>query len=135
MRDHTDADTAARIQDQVPDEPGDTRQAALRAMLEPYLAQAVAACWEAQDVLAAAGDARQAFEQAQAAGSPHAEAMEQEVAELSRRAAELAVQADLRSQEAEGAARAVRIARRGETWTPVDRDDDLAESFGLARSA
>ena len=135
LRDDTDAATATHIWDQVPAGPDDARQAALRALLEPWLIQAVAACWDAQDALDAAGKAGQAFEQAQATGNSHAEALEQEAAGLSRRAAELAVRADLCSQEAEGAARAVRIAERGEAWAPVDRDAEFAQSFGLAWSA
>lgn len=135
LRDDTDAATAGHIRDHVLSGPGDARQAALRALLEPQLAQAVAACWDARDALAAAGDVWRAVERAQAAGSPHAEAMEQEAAELSRHAAELAVQADLCSQEVEGIARAVRVAERGEAWMPADRDAEFAESFGLAQPA
>ena len=135
LRDDTDADTAQHIRDHLPAEPDNARRPALRALLETYLARAVAACWDARDALATAGEAAQALEQAQAAGSPFAEALEQEAANLHHRAAALAVQADLSTQEAEGAARAVRIAERGETWAPVDPDAEFTESFGLVRSA
>ena len=57
------------------------------------------------------------------------------MAGTSRRAAELIVQADLRSQEAEGAPQTAWIAEHGETWAPMDRDAEFAESFGLLRSA
>ncbi len=55
--------------------------------------------------------------------------------ELTFRAVELLVEAYRSNEEAEGVARAVGIARRGETWAPINRHGDIEELFGLKRSA
>jgi hypothetical protein len=135
LRDAADADAAEYIRDQVTSEPGDVRRAALQAVLEPLLAQAVAACRDAHDAAVVASEAQQQLVRAQTEGGFWMEPLEDRANELSGRAAELLVQAHLCSEEAEGAARAVRIAERGEIWTPLDRDADIEELFGLARSA
>lgn len=135
LRDAADAGTAEYIHQHVPSEPGEVRQVALQRVLEPLLTQAVAACRDAHDAAVAAGEAQQQLVQAKTEGGFWIEALGQRADELSERAAELLVQAHLCTEEAEGAARAVRIAERGETWAPVDRDAEFAEAFGLARSA
>ncbi|UZO94699.1 hypothetical protein [Roseomonas mucosa] len=135
LRDAADAGTAEYILANVRSEPGEARQAALRGVLEPLLTQAVKVCREAHDAAVAAGEAHQALVRAQTEGGYWIEPLEHQAEELSARAAELLVQAQLCSEEAEGAARAVRIAERGETWAPVDRDAEFAEAFGLARLA
>lgn len=135
LRDAADADTAEYIHGHVPNEPGKERQAALRDVLQPLLAQAVAACCDAHDAAVAAGEAQQHLVHALTTGGFWIEPISQRADELSERAAELLVQAHLRTEETEGAARAVRIAQRDEAWAPVDRDAEFAEAFGLARSA
>lgn len=135
LRDAADAGTAEYIREHVPSEPGEVRRAALQRVLEPLLTQAVAACREAHDAAVAASEVHQELVRAQTEGGYWVEPLETRAEELSGRAAELLVQAHLCSEEAEGAARAVRIAERGETWAPVDRDAEFAEAFGLARSA
>ncbi|WP_424140112.1 hypothetical protein [Roseomonas chloroacetimidivorans] len=132
LRDAADAGTAEYIREHAPSESGEVRQEALQRVLEPLLTQAVWACRDAHD---AAGEAQQQLVHVQTEGGFWIELIAQRADELSERAAELLVQAHLCTEEAEGAARAVRIAERGETWAPVDRDAEFAEAFGLARSA
>lgn len=132
LRDAADAGTAEYILANVPSEPGEARQAALRAVLKPLLTQAVTVCREAHDAAVAAGEAHQALARAQTEGGFWIEPLEQQAEELSARAAELLVQAHLCSEEAEGAARAVRITERGETWAPANHDVEFAETFGVA---
>ncbi|GAV34201.1 hypothetical protein ROTAS13_01864 [Roseomonas sp. TAS13] len=135
LRDAADASTAEYIRKHVPSEPGEARQAALRGVLEPLLTQAVTVCRDAHEAAVAAGEAHQALARAQTEGGFWIEPLEEQAEELSARAAELLVQAQLCSEQAEGAARAVRIAQGGKTWAPADRDTEFAEAFGLACSA
>jgi hypothetical protein len=54
---------------------------------------------------------------------------------LTERAAVLLVEAHVQSEEAEGAARAVGFALRGEAWTPRDVAAEMEELLGLLRAA
>jgi hypothetical protein len=47
----------------------------------------------------------------------------------------LLIEAHARVEEAEGVARAVEMARRGETWTPRDIRAEEAALFGVVGSA
>jgi hypothetical protein len=59
------ADAAEYIRDQLTSEPGDARRAALQAVLEPLLAQAVAACRDTHDAAVVASEAQQQLVRAQ----------------------------------------------------------------------
>ncbi|HUB48231.1 MAG TPA: hypothetical protein VMB73_24905 [Acetobacteraceae bacterium] len=48
------------------------------------------------------------------------DALERRLNELEREAADLLVDAYVHNEEAEGVARAVRLARSGQAWTPYD---------------
>ena len=135
LRDAVDASTAEHILNQVPGEPGEARLSALDALLSPLLAQAVNACREAHDAAVAAGEAQQQLVRAQIEGGFWLEPIEERANELTFRAVDLLVEAHRSNEEVEGVARAVGIARRGETWAPIDRHGDVEELFGLKRSA
>ncbi|WP_076970455.1 hypothetical protein [Roseomonas mucosa] len=135
LREASDASTAEYIREHVPSEPDEVRQAALQRVLAPLLTQAVAACRDAHDAAVAAGEAHQQLVLAQIEDGFGIEALGQRADALSERAAALLVQAHLCTEEAEGAARAVRIAVQGGTWAPADRNAEFAEAFGLAWKA
>lgn len=135
LRHAVDASTAEYIINHVADEPGEARQAALDALLSKVLAQAVTACRDAHDASLAAGEAQQQLLQAQTEGGFWLEPIEERSNELTFRAVELLVEALRSSEQAEGVARAVGIARRGETWAPYDRDADFEEFIRSVEAA
>ena len=135
LRDAVDASTAEHILNQVAGEPGEARLSALDALLSPVLAQAVTACREAHDAAVVAAEAQQQLLRAQTEGGFWLEPIEERANELTFRAVELLVEAHRSSEEAEGVARAVGIARCGETWAPINRHGDIEEMFGLKQSA
>jgi hypothetical protein len=116
---HTaDAEMADHIINHVRPEPGPQRRASLEALLEPMVISAVAACRTAHDAALAAMEAQQRVVDAQTQGGYWLQPMEERAEGLTVTAAQLLVEAHLRSEEAEGANRAVRMAMRGETWVP-----------------
>ena len=54
---------------------------------------------------------------------------------MTERAAVLLIEAHVRSEEAEGAARAVGLALRGEAWSPRNVAAEMEELLGLRRAA
>lgn len=120
LRRRVDARTAKYIADQVPPEPGEARRAALEALLAPLVEEAVRACRDAHDAALANAEAQRRRLEAATAGRPWAEHLRGRADEAARRAAELLIEAHARCEEAEGAARAVDFARRGEPWRPHD---------------
>lgn len=68
----------------------------------------------------AAADARPRVVQARIVGGYWIEALGQRRDTLEQAAAALLLEAHWRSEEAEGVARAVRLARNGRAWTPFD---------------
>ena len=135
LRDAVDASTAEHILNQVSVEAGQARQSALDALLSPLLAQAITSCREAHDAAVAAAEAQQQQLRAQTEGGFWLEPVEERANKLTYRAVELLVEAHRSSEEVEGVARAVGIARRGETWAPIDRHGDIEDLFGLKRPA
>ena len=118
LRERADAETAARVACD------DASAAAwppeaLRAVLAPVVAAAVAACWSARDAGAASVEARRALALAQTTreGWIHSRRMRAET--LGRTWATLLLAAHARVAEAEGVARAVSFAERGERWAPA----------------
>lgn len=136
LRDAVDANTADHIANHVQDELGERRQADLDALLEPVVQQAVTGCRDAHDAAVAAGEAQQVLLHAQTQGSAWLEPIEAKAERLTTLAVELLVEAHRQTEEAEGVARAVGIARRGETWKPLDRHVSSAfDMFGIVQSA
>jgi hypothetical protein len=132
LRDRTDAETAEHILNQIV-ETGEARTHALDALLEPVVARAVTVCRAAHDAAGEAVEARQVLLRALTARHPWIEPSQERAETLTFKATELLIEAHVRSEEAEGVARAVGIARRGETWTPRDPQADAAALFfGMA---
>ena len=135
LRDAVDANTADHIANHVREEPGTYRQAALAELLDLVLQGAVTACRDAHDAAVAAAEAQQTLIHAQTEGGYWLEPLETKAEDLTEHAVELLVEAHRRSEEAEGVARAVGIALRGENWKPVARHETVEELFGIVRSA
>jgi hypothetical protein len=131
LRDRTDAETAEHILNHVP-ETGERRRAALDALLEPVVARAIDACRAAHDLSVETTYAHQAMVRAQMYWRPGVAPLQQRAETLTLKTVELLVEAHARVEAAEGVARAVGIAQRGETWTPRDVRADEKALFGLA---
>ena len=121
LRDRVDAATAEYILNQFGGV-GGPPAGALAALLDPVVARAITACRAAHD---AAAEAQQAPRNAWPAGQERVEA-------LALRMVSLFIEALVAAEEAEGVARAVGLARRGEPWTPRDLRADEAALFGEA---
>lgn len=136
FRHRVDAEAAEHILNHIDSNPGPARVSALRGLLAPLVAAAVQACREARRAAVAADEARRRVARAKAEGGYWVEALEERAEMLSRRAAELLIAAFVWSEEAEGVARAVSLARRGQAWTPLDVQAEAeALFFGAARAA
>jgi hypothetical protein len=127
---HTaDAEMADHIMNHVRPEPGPQRRASLEALLEPVIVRAVTACRAAHDTALAAMEAQQRVVDAQSQGGYWLQPLEERAETLTITAAQLLVEAHLRSEEAEGANRAVRMAMHGETWMPFVLQDEAEGLF------
>ena len=135
LREAVDASTAEHIANNVLEEPGQRRHAMLKALLDPALERAIIACRDAHDAGVAAAEAQQTLVHAQTKGGYWLDPLEAKAEALTLRAVELLVDAHRHSEEAEGIARAVGIALRGEPWAPPGRHDTADQLFGIARSA
>jgi hypothetical protein len=132
QRGRVDADTAEYILNHFADASG-TWQGALDEVLDPVVTRAVAACHAAYDVSVDAAAARQVLLDAQMAGHVWIAPLRQRAEALTRKTAALLIEAHARAEEAEGVARAVGLARRGEPWTPRDPMAEAEALFGMAR--
>ena len=120
LRDLVDADTAEHIVNQIPDvDPG--RRAMLDGLLQPHLAAALAACPQAHDV----SEIMRVLTQAKTGGHAWLDPLQERAEALALRMAEAMVAAHTRAEEASGVARAVGLARCGETWTPRNANADM----------
>jgi hypothetical protein len=131
LRDRTDAETAEHILNHVP-ETGAKRQVALDALLEAVVARAVGACRAAHDLSLETTYAHQAMVRAQMYWRPGVPPLQERAEALTLTTVKMLVEAHARVEEAEGVARAVGIAQRGETWTPRDVRADEKALFGMA---
>ena len=120
LRRVVDRRTAEHILNEVPSEPGEVRTAMLAGMLEPLVAAAVEACRVSHDTSCDLVAAQRLLLEAESSGSLWTEKLGERADALSVRSAELLIEAHLRYEEVEGAARAVEGALRGEPWTPYD---------------
>ncbi len=136
LRHRVDAEMAEHILNHVRPEPGLQRRADLAALLVPVVARGIEACRVAHDAALAATKAQQRVVEAQSEGGYWLAPMEERAEALSTAAAQLLVDAHVRTEEAEGAARAVGMAVRGETWVPFNLQAEAeALFFGGGRSA
>ena len=131
LRELVDEATAQHVLDQFGGV-GPVPRAALDALLDAVMARAVGACRAAGDLSLDLADAQLELGRAQAAGHLWADPLRDRVEALALRTAEALIEALTRVEEAEGVARAVGLARRGEAWTPRDHRADEAALFGPA---
>jgi hypothetical protein len=132
LYDQADRQMAEYILNQVRPEPGDRRRAELDALLEPLLAHAVATCRRAGEAGEKSSLAVQKLVRAQSERGGSSLTLLEEVAnEASLVTAKLWIEAYEEAQEVLGAARAVGIAKRGETWRPRDHREDERALFGI----
>lgn len=136
FRHRVDAEAAEHIMNHIDTRPGNSRNAALRGLLDPLVAEAVKASRAWRRAAASAEEARRHAARARAEGGYWMEALEQRVDTLEREAAELLLEAHLRSEEAEGVGRAVRLARGGQAWRPYNiHREAVALFFGADRKS
>ncbi len=131
LRDRVDAETARYIVEQFGGV-GALPHAVLDELLRPVLARAVAASRTAHDLSADAAEARQRLSRARTAGHFWIEPLRERVETAMLRTAEALIEAHARVEEAEGVARAVDLARRGEIWAARDHDAEDAALIKLA---
>jgi hypothetical protein len=129
LRARADRETAEYILNQVAGS-GSEIMASVDALLDPVVAKAIAACRAAHDLSIDAAEAQQVLQRARTAGHFWIDPLRERAEALLRRSAELLIEAHARYEEAEGVARAVGLARRGETWTPRDHRAEEEALFG-----
>src|SRR5271168_402266 len=111
---------AERIAGEVPAGPAVARRIALKALLAPLVERAIDLSRQAIRVLEEAGMARARAEKAEAEGGYWLLPLDIRARERGDAAFHLLIDAYVASEEAEGAARAVRLALQGEAWHPFD---------------
>jgi hypothetical protein len=134
LRERADAATAEYIGNQVPVH-GQERDGMLRALQAEAVARAVTAARAAHDASVEAAEAQQVLLHAQTEGHFWIDPLRERAERRTERAAVLLLEAHVRSEEAEGAARAVALALRGQAWTPRDVAAEMEELLGLRRAA
>lgn len=137
FRHRVDAEAAEFILNNVQQEPGRARTEGLDGLLDPLVREAVQAGHAARRAAEDAGTAREQLDAARQEGGYWIAALEGRCETLDRRAAELLVEAHLRYEEAEGVARAVRLARSRQDWVPFNLSAEAEALFGfpVARQA
>jgi hypothetical protein len=105
------------------------RAARLEGMLQPLLTAAADACRAMEDARRRAAEAQQLALAARRADGQGQEALKAEAGARTMEAAEQLVEAHHRCEKAEGAARAVRLASRGEPWAAFDLDAEARLLF------
>ncbi len=126
LRDRVDVETARHIAEQVLPLAPSERRLALDRLLAPVAAAALRACADAARASKRCAAALRDVEQARQEGGHWMDPLEERAETLALEAGRLLVAAHGRCQEAHGVARAVGLARRGETWTPCDAAEATA---------
>jgi hypothetical protein len=134
LRARVDTETSGRIRAK-PAGSQETLLDGLEALLDPVLARAVATCRAAHELSVAAARARQVLLDAQTARLAWTEAQLGRAEALTYKAAALLIAAHAQVEATEGVARAVGLARRGESWAPPDRWAETAALLGLTDRA
>jgi hypothetical protein len=129
VRHEADAAMARRIAETVLSAVAAARVARLEGMLQPLLTAAAAVCRAMEEARRRAAQAQQLALAARRAGGQGQEAIEAEADSRMMEAAELLLAAHHRCEEAEGAARAVRLASCGEPWAAFDLDAEARLLF------
>jgi len=131
LRDGADAETAAFIALQVPSG-GPARMTALQELEKPVIRRAIDACREAQDAICRARIAADAVTAAEGGSGQLWLDDPRQIAEAAaEQMAVLVLQAHARAEEAEGVARAVAFARRGDPWFPRDHAAETDELIDM----
>ena len=99
------------------------------------MARAVQACREAHDAALVATEAQEQVVRAQSEGGYWLQPLTERADSLTTEAARLLVDAHVRAEEAEGTARAVGLARRGEIWTARSIEANTFWLIDAGRSA
>jgi len=120
LRDRVDRETAEHILNAVSPEPGEARTVELNGMLAPLVRAAVAACQASHDASHLLRSAQERALAAEGFGNLWADQLRSRADEWSLHSAEVLLAAHARCEEVEGAARAVGMALRGETWAPYE---------------
>jgi hypothetical protein len=129
LRDRVDEETARHIAEQVLPLALCERRLALDGLVAAVAAVAAAALRACADAAWASGHCTAALrdvEQARREGGHWMDPLEERAEVLRLQAGTLLVLAYRRCQEAHGVARAVGLARRGESWTPYDAAETTA---------
>lgn len=136
LRHAVDRQTAEHILNEVRPEPGEARRSRLEGLLAPLVRTAVEACRASHDASLAAVAMHGRLLDAKTAGSLWTDPLGERADALTLRAAELLVEAHACCEQAEGAARAVGCALRGEAWVPHDSRElgEWLASAGAGRS-
>jgi hypothetical protein len=116
-------------------EPGLARRHELEALLASIVTPAVEACRVAHDAARAAEKAQQRLTAARAERGFWLAPLEERADALRQEAAARLVEAHRRTEEAEGAARAIKLALRGEPWAPFDLQAQAEALFTTAPQA
>jgi hypothetical protein len=137
VRSDADRAMAEHILNHVPHGHGPARHASLQALLVSFVGWAVEICRTARDAAAAARVARERMARARVEGGYWLGPLEARAIIGTQEAARLLVEAHLAAEEAEGAARAIGLALRGEEWRrrPFDVQAEAAALFGFDRLA
>lgn len=128
-QEEADEAMADYIANHVRPEPGAQRRAALDDLLRPLVERAVDLCRRAHEAAAASVAAQRLLEKARSEGGYWLEALEERARERSNTAARLMVDAYVAKMEAEGAYRAIDLAKRGVAWKPRDLREEAWEVF------
>jgi len=136
LRARVDEETAAHIAAHlVPSDPPWVRVSFLNQLLDSVVAGTIAACREAQTVWAEVTQVRDALQGAYETGVNRPGPEREQADALIERAATLLIEAHGRVEEAEGVARAVDFARRGEPWVPRDHEAETDALLAYRRPA
>lgn len=125
VREDTDKAMAEHILNHVRPEPSPERIVELDKLLGPLVVDAVEACKLADRAADALVAANRLLVRAQAEGSYWIAPLEEDATRRANEAARLLIEAYVASEEAEGAARAIQIAKNGEVWTPRDHHAEM----------
>ena len=129
LRQQTDRRIADYILNHVRPEPGTQRRDELEALMAPLVRRAVQGCRLAHDAALAATEAQQRLVSAQTSGGYWLAPLEERAEMLTTKAAWCLVEAHGWAEEAEGAARAIGMALRGESWVPFDLHAEADQLF------
>lgn len=129
LRQQTDRQIADYILNHVRPEPGTQRRDELEAMMAPMVQRAVQGCRLAHDAALAATEAQLRLVSAQTSGGYWLAPLEERAEMLTTQAAWCLVEAHGWAEEAEGAARAIGMALRGESWMPFDLHAEADQLF------